>query len=269
MTNLKDTWTRAHDLALVFVAIAYGTDYCLSDEEMASMVEALKRWSPASDDDDLREVALEAVAIFTEEGASSEVGLAISRLKEVLTRDERRQALEDVVRIAESDGVVLGTERSFVSVLAAAWDVRSKAAILLQEASATGGTPQEWTLLHDLGLLYIVVAHSTDNDLSDTEIAAILERLKRWQPNLDEGGLRAIIRRSLRFYSTGVQRADLQLSVSSLKDALPKIQRIAVLDDLTFIAESDGAISQNERDVIASVAKAFDLEVHLNGRATS
>jgi uncharacterized tellurite resistance protein B-like protein len=269
MTNPKDTWTRAHDLALVFVAIAYGTDYSLSDEEMSSIVAALKRWNPEGRDDELNEVVFEAAAIFTEKEASSEISAAITRLKDELSKAERKQALEDVVRIAESDGIVLGTERSFVAVLAAAWDVRARATALLREASQTRGTPEEWTLLHDLSLVYIVVAHSADSVLSEAEIAAMLERLQRWQPNLNEDGLRAIIRRSLSFYSTGLQRADLQLSVSSLKDALPKIQRIAVLDDLTFIAECDGAVSPNERDLIASVAQAFDVEVHLNGRETA
>ena len=37
MIKSNETWTRAHDLALVYVALAYGTDNTLSDEEVETI----------------------------------------------------------------------------------------------------------------------------------------------------------------------------------------------------------------------------------------
>ena len=40
--DTTDDWTTTHDLAVVYIAIAYGTDHDLSDEELKVLTEALQ-----------------------------------------------------------------------------------------------------------------------------------------------------------------------------------------------------------------------------------
>ncbi len=265
MSHPREAWSRIHDLALVYVALAYGTDSQLSDSEIDTVVTALHRWRPDISINDVREIVLEALAILLDEDASDEVVAAIDRLQSSLSAEERRTALEDVVQIAQADGVILGRERTFISHLARAWSVKSEAADLLQQTSAAADEDAEWSLLHDLGLIYIVMAHSTDNKLSDPEIAAMVERLNQWQPELSEPEVRVVLRESLQVYSKEPDRDELMRSVLALRDSLPFLQRVAVLDDLSYIAASDGAMNEHEQQMISTLSKAFKVDVRFNG----
>ncbi len=263
MLDPKTTWSRAHDLALVYLALAYRTDSQLSVDEMDSIVTALHRWRPDLSKDDIREVAMESLAVLFDEDSSDEVAAAIDRLHKSLSDDEQKQALDDLVRVARSDGVFLGRERTFVSQLARAWSVKEEATEALLQPSQED-VDEDWTLLHDLGLVYIVLAHSTDSKLSESEIAAMLERMNQWHPELSEAETRAILREALKAYSEGPGEEELTRSVSKLKDALPFLQRLALLDDLTYIAEADGSVNEFEREMIGSLSRAFGVEVSLS-----
>ena len=263
MLDPKVSWSRAHDLALVYLALAYGTDSQLSTDEMDTIVGALHGWRQDLSVDDIREVTMESLAVLLDEDSSTEVFSAIDRLQESLSTEERNRALEDVVRIAQSDGVFIGRERTFVSHLARAWSVKEQAAEALQKPSQEEDD-EDWTLLHDLGLVYIVLAHSTDSKLSDSEIAAMLERMAQWHPDLSEEDIRAILREALRVYAEGPGEEELTRSVSALKRSLPFLQRLAVLDDLTYIAESDGDFNDFEREMIQSLSGAFGVEVRVD-----
>ena len=262
MLDPKVSWSRAHDLALVYLALAYGTDSQLSVDEMDTIVSALHSWRQDLSLDDMREVAMESLAVLLDEDSSTEVFSAIDRLQDSLSGEERARALDDVVRVAQSDGVFLGRERTFVSHLARAWAVKEQAAEALQQPSQDEDD-EDWTLLHDLGLVYIVLAHSTDSKLSDSEIAAMLERMSQWHPDLSESDIRSILREALRVYAEGPGEEELTRSVSALKRALPFLQRLAVLDDLTYIAESDGDFNDFEREMIESLSRAFGVEVRV------
>ncbi|MBT8400887.1 MAG: TerB family tellurite resistance protein [Rhodothermia bacterium] len=265
MLNPSEDWSRSHDLALVYVALAYGTDSNLSDDELETTVQALCAWRPDLDEETMREVALEALAVFLDANSSDEVVAAIDRLRKSLSEEEREKALNDIVSIARADGIVIGRERTFISHVAGAWGVKRQAAALLQQASPDE-LRDDWNLLHDLGLLYIVLAHSSDNELSDSEIAAMVERLSQWQPELNESQIRDILRESLQFYSKGPGVEEIRKSVSSLKQALPYLQRVAVLDDMIYIAESDGVVSDSEQEIMSSLSQAFGVQVRLAGQ---
>ena len=263
MLDPAEDWSRAHDLALVYFALAYGTDSDLSEDELETTIKSLHAWRPDLSGDEAREIALEALAVLLDADSSDEVVAAIDRLQESLSGEERERALNDIVAIARADGIMLGRERTFISHVAGAWGIKEQAAQLLQQTSSEDPSRDDWTLLHDLGLLYIVLAHSTDNKISNSEIAAMLERLGQWQPELDEPELRTLLHASLRLYSTSPGRDELMRSVSALKQALPHLQRLVVLDDLIYIAECDGDVSEYEQEIINSLSQAFDVHVHL------
>ncbi len=252
-----------HDLALVYVALAYGTDNALSDEEVETIIGTLQKWEGSLTRENVQEIVLEAMAIYMQENASIEVTRTIRTLSQTLSEEERKQALEDVVDIAEADGVLLTSESSLITSLAEIWGIKAEAQSLLAQTSATVADDPSWSLLHDMSLICIVLAHSTDNDLANSEIAAILDRLHHWQPDLNEDGLRKVVSEALNFYSSQPDQEALEASMKAIKNTLPPIQRIAFLDDLTHIAHADGVLNDNEKEMINTLSEAWGVEVKL------
>lgn len=265
MQQENDAWTNAHDLALIYTALGYGTDKHLADAEIISIKEALSRWRPEESDDAISEIVMETIAVILEGDADEEVARSMRSLKEALTIEQRRQALEDAVRIAEADGVFLDSERSLIAVLAEIWEVGPTHDRLMEESTVEFEDRPPWSLLHDIALLYIVVAHGSDNNLEDSEIGAMIMRLSVWQPDLDEDAIREIIREALQFYATGPSKEDLDESATSIKETLTRSQRLDVLNDLAFIAEADGEYSRHERDMIELLAGVWGVDINLTG----
>lgn len=265
MAPKEDTWTRAHDLALLYLALAYGTDAELTDDELEAITSHLQPWRPDFALPDVQEVVIEAMAVFLEQDGAAEVARSIKSLTEVLSQEERERVMEDIVAIAEADGVLLSTERSLINTLARSWGLKSLKDELLARSTAVEPATEDWTLFHDLGLVYLVMAHSTDDDLSSPEIDAIIQRLGDWRTELTEEEVRAIIRSALRFYAQGPDEQALQRSVATIRNQLPVIQRLAALDDLVYIAEADGAVNEHERAMIGTLARAWGVSVRLNG----
>ena len=258
MSGHNDTWTRTHDLALILIALAYGTDRRLADEELDAIVDAIAGWRPGRNAEEAKEIVMETVAVYLESDVETEVINSINTLRQVLTPDQRKRALDDAARVALADGVYLGSERSLVSVLASAWDVK-------QLPFEDGEDEEEWTVMHDLGLLFIALAHGTDSDLSDKEIVAIIERMSQWQPDKSEKEIRSILRHVLQFYATQPADRDFGRSITAIRMSFPIPQRLAVLDDLLYVARSDGEITDHEREMIATLSHAWGVGVRLNG----
>src|SRR5690606_23554502 len=108
----------------------------------------------------------------------------------------RRQALvEDLMAVALADDRVLHEEHTFIAQLARAWNVHPndsgdeagrRWSILCQDGLSQDGQHGDWTPLHDLALLYISLAHSTDDELATAEVEAITQKLNEWLPGARE-----------------------------------------------------------------------------------
>lgn len=263
----SETWTPSHDLALIYIALAYGTDHELTEGEMTTLTDALRDWAVVPDDAHIQEVVMEAATAFLEGDARAEVRQSIDDLAEELTLSERRRALRDVMRVAEADGVLLEREQGLIHILADAWSLKELSEDLVEDTTATVQRAEEnWGLIHELTFLYILVAHSADNDLSNREIEIILDRLQEWQPELSREAFRNVFRRALQVYADQPEAALIEDSVEALKDALPLVQRLTALDDLNTVAQADGALSSTERELILNLAQAWGVNVRLNGR---
>ena len=267
MTLPDETWTSAHDLALVFIALAYGADHELSDDELDLIREALHEWHPNAGEADLRDIIMEAMSVYLEADPEEEVGRAIHDLRESLSTEELRRALEQVVGIAEADGIMLNTERSLIATLGAVWSLRTLSERLVDESPAAVEKVPGWGLLHDMALIYLVVAHSADDNLTEAEISVILDRLKGWQPEAYEAEARAIVREALQLYADEPGQEIFGQAMTALKEALTPIQRILVLDDLNQIASADGKLGDNERTLIKTLATAWDVKVRLSSNS--
>lgn len=260
-------WTTSHNLAVIYIALAYGTDHDLTDDELSALTGALREWTVIPDDEHVQEVVMEAATAFLEGDARAEVRRSIDRLSEDLSFEQRRKALRDVMHIAEADGVVLEREQGLIHVLAEAWSLKQLSEELLEDTSAVVQRKgEDWGLIHELAFLYIVVAHSANNDLSEDEIEVMLDRLHEWQPEQSREEIRNVFRRSLQVYADEPEQSLIQDSVEALKKVLPVVQRLTVLDDLNTVAYADGALTPEERQLIMQLARAWDVNVRLNGQ---
>ena len=269
MHEIKQTWTRAHDLALIFIALAFGTDQELHEDELATITDVLQHWRENFPADEVQDVVMEAVAIFTGDNADQEVQRSMASLKNQLSLTNRQRALEDVVRIAEADGVLLSSELDLIHRLAEAWEIRSAGEQLLEKTTATVADTPEWSLLHDISLLYIVLAHGSDNTINEAEITSMVERLSDWQPDLVEEEIRKVLRTALAFYSEGPDQQSLKKSVVTIRELMPVMHRLVLLDDLVFIAQADGPVNSYEREIIDNLSQSWGVSIRVNGETPS
>ncbi|MFT4605664.1 MAG: tellurite resistance protein [Rhodothermales bacterium] len=255
---------NAQDLALIFIALAYGADAELTDTEVESLTSAISRWRPDDEPDDIHEVVVGALTIFEEDESGDEVVAAIESLNDQLDLESKQRALEDAMLIAEADGLLLSSERTLISVLAAAWDLRASEAELLAKTTATVDDRPVWTLLHDIALLAIAIAHGSEGGIDRHEISSMMTRLGGWRSDLDPDDLQAVIRTALEVFSEVNLVEVLQQCAVSVRERLPHALRLIVLDDLIAVAESDGSMNRNEADMIGSLAQAWQLEIRID-----
>jgi len=255
LAMLPDEWTSGHDLALVFSALAYGSDLDVNPAEMERIVSVVRTHGGLPDEEDAQEVVLEALAVLLDADgdANGYVLEASRRLYETLTPQQREAALEAAVAIAEADGRLLGTERAFLYVLAEAWHLKRHADQRLAESNAQ----HEWTLLHDVALMMLAVAHSTDAQLSPIELSTMVECTRGWKPACTEEEARALVGEVMRRYREAPSAVE--PSAERIAAALSPLQRLALVSDLYVVAEADASISEAERGVISVLKQAWGL----------
>lgn len=248
---------RLHDLALVFVALAYGTEKNISEAELHRVVETLTRWDEGVDPRRAQEAVVEAVALFyDDEGEADDLLLdALRRLYEGMTQEAREAALEDVLTVAEADGRLLQSEIAFIDSLAEAWHLKRHADALL--AASTVVREENWTLLHDVALVYQVVAHSASTRLPQEVADTMVDRLREWKPGLDAEAAHRTLRRASDYYAGRAEA--LRDTAERILDALPLLYRLALISDLYVIALADGPVDPRERASIAALKHAWGL----------
>jgi uncharacterized tellurite resistance protein B-like protein len=263
MQPIEDTWTHAHDLTLIFLALGYSTDRQLSDEEIDAIASALARWKPSADRAEINEIVLESVAVFLESDPEAEVLHSVRALGEALSLEKRQEALEDIMRIAEADGVLLNAEQNLLSILADVWGIRATKDRLMLQSTAAEEQHPDWSLLHDLAMIYLMVAHGGDGSLTPPELEAIRERLSDWSPDSDEDGITTVLRAALQFFGSDPTTGELTSSVEAVARYLPKAQLLVVLNDVVEIARTDGELVREEREMIESLSGAWGIEIRL------
>lgn len=249
------------NLALIYLALAHSTDQELEDVEVDAIAEHLRSWQSASTRT-LVGTIKDALDLYVREDADVRVRTAVKAMHDRLPVERRQAILNDLMDIAIADGKFLYEESSFINDLAHAWDVhlperpgeRSMWSIL-----GPPGDEDDWTPLHDLALIYLTLAHQTDEKLAPGEVDAITKKLHEWLPEAEDAVVRQLVREALEVYSQGPDKHLFTEAVTSLKQAVPPHQRKALLADLRYIAHADGRVLKSEQDLIASLARAWDL----------
>ena len=259
--STNETWTRAHDLALLLITVGYSSESDLTNAEFDSVVDSIAEWRPGETEEQIREIVFEAVSVFQQSDVDEEVARSIGSLKQSLTLEQRQKAMRNVLAVAEADGVIQDSERSLIIVLGEIWETSTASSSVLDEATVEGQEEPEWSVLHDIALIYIVMSHGSDGVLSADEIAAIERKLAFWQPDLPEEAVTGIFRDALQFYSTGPTKEDLADSTAAIKDHMPMSQRLAVVNDLIYIGEIDGPLTDYETDMVEQLSVLWGVHI--------
>ena len=250
------------NIAYLHLTMAHGADGYLSDVELEAITEHLHTRYAVEDRAVVQGIVMEALAQYLERERtmvrSEDTALELCKH---LSLDAREGVLKDLLSIARADGVVLEKERRLLAALAECWDLPDP---LTRTPPSQGedSLPEEgraWGVLHDLTYVYLVLAHATDHDLSESEVHVILDKLREWQPGADMADVRATLDLALERYAQGADETMLHASIEAVREGLPEAQRMAALNDLVEIANADGVFLDNEEDLINHLVAAWDV----------
>jgi uncharacterized tellurite resistance protein B-like protein len=119
----------------------------------------------------------------------------------------------------------------------------------------------EWTVTHDLALIYLALTHGADDDLDSAEVDAMSRKLREWQQDTFEvDRIRKIMQDVMLVYVGSSGEQMLEAAIASVADSMPKPTRIAILNDLADIATADGTVVMGEVDFIQQLARDWGVD---------
>ncbi|MFQ5570198.1 MAG: TerB family tellurite resistance protein [Rhodothermales bacterium] len=124
--------------------------------------------------------------------------------------------------------------------------------------------PSEWSVSHDVALLYLALAHGTDFDIAPAEQVTMVEKLREWYPDISLASARKVFHEAMLTYMSGHSRDMVDASMASIKALMDKQERIALLNDLAELASADGAIVPGEVSFIQQLARYWEVDRDLN-----
>ncbi len=117
------TLTVLHDLALLYLGLAYGADGELNPAETRSIAQKLREWQPHKDPALIDHVLREATLSYLNGAGTGRLQEVVVSLKDLLDNDTRASILNDLSDIAHVDGEVETSEKNFVNRVAEVWKV--------------------------------------------------------------------------------------------------------------------------------------------------
>jgi uncharacterized tellurite resistance protein B-like protein len=258
------------DLALIYIALAHSTDQDLSEPEVRVISERLRAWQTEAAEETVLSAIKDALEDYTHERAREGVEAAVRRVRDELEPDVRRAIVVDLTDIALADDKFLYAEGSFIGELARAWDVHVEEdgdgaqswSVLNGNGNDNGhGSEGGWTPVHDLALVYLELAHGTDDEIVNSEVDAIAQKINEWIPDAENSQVLQVVREAMHAYVQGPDKRLFEDSVDMLKKVVPAHQRAALLADLHFVASADGSISEKEQEMIDRLTNAWDVEL--------
>lgn len=248
------------DFAHIYIAFAHGTDAELVDDEVEIIAEKMREWDVDAERDRLVDAINRALNDYLNDDDSRDLRAAIMHVNAAAPTAVKQVIIDDLMGIALADDVFRHAESSFIKSLEDAWCLssdggaaRNRHFSVIDQTEQYGG----WTALHDLALLYLTLAHSTDGDLTSEESDAIQQKLTEWIPDAAESDVLRIVQGAMSVYA---QRPDAKMmaeSVAAVQRLIPDHQRQAVLSDLEAVAQADGNVSDRERSVIDQLRDAW------------
>ena len=116
-------WGVLHDLAYIYLHLAHATDNELSAQEMQVMRNKLHEWQPEYPLPRIPHVLDTAMARYARGEDEALLERAIVSVRDNLPHASRMDALNDLIKIANADGIFLDIEEDMINHLVAVWDV--------------------------------------------------------------------------------------------------------------------------------------------------
>ncbi len=120
-------WDVVHDLAYLFLVLAYGTDHELSAPEVQIILNKLKEWQADRSEEQVRAVLQAAMERYSQGADEASLVASIEAVRDALPEAQRMAVLNDLIAIANADGVFLDSEEDLINRLMTAWDVAAYA----------------------------------------------------------------------------------------------------------------------------------------------
>ena len=117
----SESWTPVHDLALIYLTLAYETDKDLDADEMDAITDKISEWIPGADDEDVLGVAREVMETYIQGPKRRVFSNAVDAVGEAVPEHQHEALLADLRYVAEADGTILDAERRMIRDLARAW----------------------------------------------------------------------------------------------------------------------------------------------------
>ncbi len=123
--------------------------------------------------------------------------------------------------------------------------------------------PSEWSVLHDVALIYLALAHGTDLEIDPSEQATMVEKLNAWYPEAGAWRVRQVLQEVMLTYLGEHSRQMVDAAIASIKASMSKKERVGVLNDLAELATADGVVVPGEVSFIRQVARYWEVEDEL------
>lgn len=112
-----------HDLAYIYFVLAHATDDDLSGSERQVIGNKLREWIPDAPVGDVDRMMRLALSEYGEGKDEDRLESAIASVRAALPLQQRMAALNDLVKIANADGVFLDDEEDLINHLQKEWDI--------------------------------------------------------------------------------------------------------------------------------------------------
>lgn len=117
------SWRALHHLAFIYLVLAHAPDSDFSAEERQLILIKLKEWEPALTEDAVATVLDRALDRYAQGPHPAMLAASVEAVKIALPAAQLQAALNDLVQIANADGIFLDSEEDLLNDLRTAWDL--------------------------------------------------------------------------------------------------------------------------------------------------
>lgn len=123
----------------------------------------------------------------------------------------------------------------------------------------------DWSALHELSLVYLTLVYHPGRARFPEEARSegrtlVHETLRMWYPDASDERINRALQEALLVHISPMREQMLAIAVNSLRQSMPRDQRIAVLSDLADLAMEEGFVVPDEASFIERLARDWDIE---------
>lgn len=257
---------RLQELALLYLIAASREGWPVGDGRLEAVMDQLQARCSTIPPAQLRALVLEAFdVLLAAEDQDALLQAALEAVEPHLSQAQRQAVLHDLLRIVEADGIIMESERQLLEMVARRWGLEPPYERLRMLDPGQEDIPE--VLIH-LAILYLVLAHGVDHELTRQERQIIVRKLRAWYPELSAQQVAAVLQEAIDRYAEGLTETELRASAEALKLALTPEQRLTAFHDLVQIANADGTFLDTEEDLLNELVDLWELGPHVAAAPT-